>query len=278
MTEPLPAETSGPRSSQIPCAAAAGASPAAIRRKARPVRVPTSGGSERNHARWRSSTSAASSPPLAASERIRFRAIAVSSVVEPGGSPQPRPLERRDRVGHVAGPQELEGGSERVPEREPEGAAHDAIGEVHGAAEPTSGAVTAGRLAGRLAASHPVRALTDRTLTPPLERPPPLRPDRRARPAPPGPLVTFLVAMNKVGPRHRMCRRAGVALCGRPNCPSAKRPYPPGMHGRGRKRISDTRSACSRSRSCATSTGSASVRCAPTTSARAARAPSPARS
>ena len=55
----------------------------------------------------------------------------------------------------------------------------------------------------------------------------------------PAPLVTFLVAMDKVGPRHRMCRRAGVALCGRPNCPSAKRPYPPGMHGRGRKRISE---------------------------------------
>jgi len=36
-----------------------------------------------------------------------------------------------------------------------------------------------------------------------------------------------------------MCRRAGVALCGRPNCPSVKRPYPPGMHGRGRKRISE---------------------------------------
>ena len=36
-----------------------------------------------------------------------------------------------------------------------------------------------------------------------------------------------------------MCRRAGVPLCGRPNCPSAKRPYPPGMHGRGRKRISE---------------------------------------
>ena len=36
-----------------------------------------------------------------------------------------------------------------------------------------------------------------------------------------------------------MCRRAGVALCGRPNCPSAKRAYPPGMHGGGRKRISE---------------------------------------
>ena len=32
-------------------------------------------------------------------------------------------------------------------------------------------------------------------------------------------------------------RRRGPV--GRPNCPSAKRPYPPGMHGRGRKRISE---------------------------------------
>jgi small subunit ribosomal protein S4 len=36
-----------------------------------------------------------------------------------------------------------------------------------------------------------------------------------------------------------MCRRVGEPLCGRPNCPSAKRPYPPGQHGRGRKRISE---------------------------------------
>jgi len=36
-----------------------------------------------------------------------------------------------------------------------------------------------------------------------------------------------------------MCRRVGEALCGRPNCPSGKRPYPPGIHGRGRKRISE---------------------------------------
>jgi small subunit ribosomal protein S4 len=36
-----------------------------------------------------------------------------------------------------------------------------------------------------------------------------------------------------------MCRRVGQPLCGRPNCPSAKRPYPPGQHGRGRKRISE---------------------------------------
>jgi small subunit ribosomal protein S4 len=45
--------------------------------------------------------------------------------------------------------------------------------------------------------------------------------------------------MDKIGPRHRMCRRAGGALCGRPNCPSNKRPYPPGQHGRGRKRYSE---------------------------------------
>jgi small subunit ribosomal protein S4 len=31
----------------------------------------------------------------------------------------------------------------------------------------------------------------------------------------------------------------GAPLCGRPNCPSEKRPYPPGQHGRGRKRISE---------------------------------------
>jgi len=42
--------------------------------------------------------------------------------------------------------------------------------------------------------------------------------------------------MDKLGPRHRMCRRVGEPLCGRPNCPAVKRPYPPGQHGRGRKR------------------------------------------
>ncbi|HXF37749.1 MAG TPA: 30S ribosomal protein S4 [Actinomycetota bacterium] len=45
--------------------------------------------------------------------------------------------------------------------------------------------------------------------------------------------------MDKLGPRHRMCRRIGQPLCGRPNCPAAKRPFPPGQHGRGRKRISE---------------------------------------
>jgi small subunit ribosomal protein S4 len=36
-----------------------------------------------------------------------------------------------------------------------------------------------------------------------------------------------------------MCRRVGAAVCGRPNCPSGKRPYPPGQHGRGRKRLTE---------------------------------------
>jgi small subunit ribosomal protein S4 len=45
--------------------------------------------------------------------------------------------------------------------------------------------------------------------------------------------------MEKLGPKHRMCRRVGAPLCGRPNCASNKRPYPPGQHGRGRKRISE---------------------------------------
>ena len=45
--------------------------------------------------------------------------------------------------------------------------------------------------------------------------------------------------MQKIGSVHRTCRRVGAALCGRPNCPSEKRPYPPGQHGRGRKRISE---------------------------------------
>jgi small subunit ribosomal protein S4 len=45
--------------------------------------------------------------------------------------------------------------------------------------------------------------------------------------------------MDKIGPKHRTCRRVGAPLCGRPNCPSNKRPYPPGQHGRGRKRFSE---------------------------------------
>jgi small subunit ribosomal protein S4 len=45
--------------------------------------------------------------------------------------------------------------------------------------------------------------------------------------------------MQKIGPKHRMCRRVGAALCGRPNCPTNKRPYPPGQHGRARRRLTE---------------------------------------
>src|SRR2546427_9937107 len=45
--------------------------------------------------------------------------------------------------------------------------------------------------------------------------------------------------MEKIGPKHRMCRRVGAAVCGRPNCPVNKRPYPPGQHGRGRRRLTE---------------------------------------
>jgi len=45
--------------------------------------------------------------------------------------------------------------------------------------------------------------------------------------------------MEKLGPKHRMCRRVGAAVCGRPNCPTNKRPYPAGQHGRGRRRLSE---------------------------------------
>jgi small subunit ribosomal protein S4 len=45
--------------------------------------------------------------------------------------------------------------------------------------------------------------------------------------------------MLKIGPRHRICRRVGAAVCGRPNCPSGRRPYPPGQHGRGRRRLTE---------------------------------------
>jgi small subunit ribosomal protein S4 len=45
--------------------------------------------------------------------------------------------------------------------------------------------------------------------------------------------------MQKLGPKHRMCRRVGSAVCGRPNCPVNKRPYPTGQHGRARKRLTE---------------------------------------
>jgi small subunit ribosomal protein S4 len=45
--------------------------------------------------------------------------------------------------------------------------------------------------------------------------------------------------MQKIGPKHRMCRRVGAAVCGRPNCAANTRPYPPGQHGRARRRLSE---------------------------------------
>jgi small subunit ribosomal protein S4 len=45
--------------------------------------------------------------------------------------------------------------------------------------------------------------------------------------------------MQKLGPKHRMCRRVGAAVCGRPNCPTNKRPYPAGQHGRARRRLTE---------------------------------------
>jgi small subunit ribosomal protein S4 len=53
------------------------------------------------------------------------------------------------------------------------------------------------------------------------------------------PIGTLTARMDKFGPAHRTCRRVGAPLCGRPNCPANKRPYPPGQHGRGRKRLSE---------------------------------------
>jgi small subunit ribosomal protein S4 len=45
--------------------------------------------------------------------------------------------------------------------------------------------------------------------------------------------------MHTTAPKPRRARRGAAPLCGRPNCPANKRPYPPGQHGRGRKRISE---------------------------------------
>lgn len=43
------------------------------------------------------------------------------------------------------------------------------------------------------------------------------------------------------GPKHKLCRAEGVALCGSPNCPVVKKNAgPPGQHGaRGRKKMSE---------------------------------------
>lgn len=41
------------------------------------------------------------------------------------------------------------------------------------------------------------------------------------------------------GPTHRLCRREGVPLCGRDNCPVKTRLSAPGQHGAFRRRLSD---------------------------------------
>jgi len=38
------------------------------------------------------------------------------------------------------------------------------------------------------------------------------------------------------GPKCKQCRREGVSLCGKKNCALQRRPYPPGEHGRSRRR------------------------------------------
>lgn len=37
------------------------------------------------------------------------------------------------------------------------------------------------------------------------------------------------------GPKHKICRRLGSCVWGSPKCPSNKRPYPAGMHGKSRR-------------------------------------------
>jgi small subunit ribosomal protein S4 len=44
------------------------------------------------------------------------------------------------------------------------------------------------------------------------------------------------LGVKKLGSRHKICRRLGVSVCGRPNCALNRRPYPPGQQGRGRPR------------------------------------------
>ena len=38
------------------------------------------------------------------------------------------------------------------------------------------------------------------------------------------------------GPKHKLCRRLGECIWSSPNCPSAKRPFPPGQHGQNQRR------------------------------------------
>lgn len=38
------------------------------------------------------------------------------------------------------------------------------------------------------------------------------------------------------GPKHKLCRRLGECIWGKSNCPSLKRPFPPGQHGQNQRR------------------------------------------
>lgn len=42
-----------------------------------------------------------------------------------------------------------------------------------------------------------------------------------------------------IGPKHKLCRREGIPLCGRDNCPVKTRLSAPGQHGARRKRLSE---------------------------------------
>lgn len=42
-----------------------------------------------------------------------------------------------------------------------------------------------------------------------------------------------------VGPTHKLCRREGIPLCGRDNCPVRRRLSAPGQHGARRRRLSE---------------------------------------
>ena len=155
-------------------------------------------GATRRDARARRPCRAA---PRSTSERVRFRAMAVSSVVMPGG----RPIHASSNAGRGSGiwarASELERRPEGIAERETEHASDGSLAEVHDDASSQLGCIVAGH-------------------------------ERRT-------FGTLGDRMDKIGPKHKMCRRVGEPLCGRPNCPSNKRPYPPGQHGRGRKRISE---------------------------------------
>lgn len=46
--------------------------------------------------------------------------------------------------------------------------------------------------------------------------------------------------MKRTGSKHKLCRRIGSCVWGDPKCPSVKRPYMAGMHGRTRRKKQST--------------------------------------